>query len=251
MNGRASSRVGTKRYVPRRNIGGFFCATLLVLASTTGQVSCWHGHRGERRATERAGLPGSPLAAPPFTAIRAVGDSPEPGLRQQLAWLDSIPSCGADDLTFAQARVPEGSPGDNPGARRISLRGRLGPASGECTAMACYRCRTVPNGPDSSCPLEATREGGTEPAAPCCKYDGLVACCNGCNWDWVVLPLVGTAKPAVRLRQPGQSDVMRGGGFDCVMRRLPSREVIVTGWLAVSGDLVTEAQLCQIRPSGG
>ena len=145
------------------------------------------------------------------------------GLRDQQSWMDALPSCRAEDVAAASSAAPDRASDD-----QVHVHGHLTTTASKCTLMACRQCQ---------------RGAG---ARLVCGAD--LECCNQCGWQWAVEPVTPTPLRVLRLQRAGDAGAFEGGGLDCVLKHLPAPEVVVNGRL-VDGDLVTNAELCVVRPA--
>ena len=153
----------------------------------------------------------APPAAPPLNrrAMMAVGDA---GYE---SWIATVRECTPADVAGAKPHLP-GLQADL--ARRkpaVSIEGRLMPGMPECNLMSC---------------------------APS-------PCCNGCSFEWVVVPRRDCPDRKLRVRLSSSPFALRGGGMDCAVLGYgrDADWVIVTGRIGGEGDIVGGADLCRLR----
>lgn len=146
-----------------------------------------------------------------------ISDGKGPDLDYQ-AWVRSLPACAPSAMVAARRPLPDDVEALARTKRAVVVRARLVPGLEDCTLMGC----------DSGC-------------------------CNGCSFDWVVVPRKECPGWTFGVRHAGRNDRFRGGGLECEVSRFGAlaAEVIVTGRLETSADrffagVIVAAEICRV-----
>jgi hypothetical protein len=202
--------------------GRVFVAVGALIAT----VSCAHERHADIPAGERLARP-SPRG-PSLPASTA--SSPAPGCgRLALStwvdgyetwepyetWLGKLRDCTSDEAARAKDHLTDRPAKLVESKEVVAVRGRLAPGMAECTLMG---CRPGP-------------------------------CCNGCSFDWVVVPRENRTGRMLRIRRADDRLPLRGAGVDCAVSACGAgaAEIIVAGRIADGGALVVDADLCRVR----
>jgi len=129
------------------------------------------------------------------------------------AWIAKLRACTLAEVGGAKPHLP-GTRAELERKPAVSIEGRLLPKNVECTLMGCTP------GP----------------------------CCNGCGFEWVVVPRRDCPGRGVRIRLPGSPFPLLGGGRDCAVSGFAAEAdwVIVSGRIGGKGDIVVDADLCRL-----
>ena len=134
-------------------------------------------------------------------------------------WVDALHACAPAAVAAAKRPLPDDLAPLVKSKRAVAVRARLVPGPAMCTLMDC----------DSSC-------------------------CNGCSFEWVVVPRKECPDWKLAIRRAGKDYRFRGSGMDCVVHSFGARaaEVIVTGRLETSGDVfvndvIISTDICRVE----
>ncbi len=135
-----------------------------------------------------------------------------------LAWVHSLHACAPAAMAAAKRPLPDDLAALVKSKRTVAVRARLVPGAATCTLMDC----------DSSC-------------------------CNGCSFDWVLVPRKECPNWRLAIRLAGRDDRLHGGGIDCVVSSFGAHaaEVIVTGRLdtgrdAFASEVIVATDICRV-----
>jgi hypothetical protein len=154
----------------------------------------------------------------PRQASLSICDHKGPG-REYSVWVEALRVCAPAAVAAARRPLQDDLTQLVKSKKAVTVRARLVPGPAMCTLMDC----------DSDC-------------------------CNGCSFEWVVVPRRDCPNWRLAIRRAGKDDRFRGNGIDCVVHSFGARaaEVIVTGRLETGGDgLVSDAivatDICRVE----
>jgi hypothetical protein len=195
---------------------------VVAVGAIAAAASCAHEKRPEDRPrTLRSPPPGLKRAAAPppslppeqdFRRILGIGGNRDGATELYDAWREKLRHCTPAEAAAAKDRLPDGLGGLTKNGQLVAIKGRLKPGPADCTLIGCD--------------------------------DG---CCNGCDFEWIVIPRRDCPDRKLRVRRVGDHLPLRGGAMDCAVHEFGLRftHVIVAGRIA-GDDLIDEAELCRL-----
>jgi hypothetical protein len=213
---------------------------VVVAAALTSVIGCAHdtaaggpeAHRGDRRSPAPAvKRVSSPPAAEHAALVSAVsGEEARP---------TAVMVTPADDHDSSRARSrPEGPP---PWMKALRVCGSADRAA----------AKKHPLGAD---PVELGKivavEGRLAPGAPDCTMMKCNFCCNGCTFEWVIVPRNDCADRHFRVRTVERLP-LQGSASECDIGRMGAHavKVLAIGRMAGTNDLIADADLCRTGPA--